>query len=147
MDEIRQGLAEIRWTQLRSLWGYWRAFRWFNGWRPQREQHRSRLTDDLARMTQQAKLTTHERTEIVRKAQIRLNSWRDVLRRYIPQARQIISKLVHGRLSTTPEPRNGVSGFRVTGSGSYLKFFEETHISTVPQAVASPTGFEPVFWP
>jgi hypothetical protein len=44
---------------------------------------------------------------------------------------------VKDRLSVTPEPRNGINGFRVTGDGACLKFFEE--ISTAPQAVASPT--------
>jgi hypothetical protein len=63
--------------------------------------------------------------------------WRSVLRKHAPQARQIIAKLLHGRLSIVPERRNGDRGFRVSGAGSSLRFFRE--ISEIPlQAVASP---------
>ena len=44
----------------------------------------------------------------------RLNDWRELLRRHVPQARQIISKLLNDRLSVTSETRDGVKGFRLT---------------------------------
>ena len=104
----------------------------------ERERKRTLIHAELERLTLQAKLTSTERGELVEQARVQLKDWRAHLRQHVPQARQIISKLVKDRLSVTPEPRNGVNGFRVTGAGEYLKFCEE--ISTAPQAVASPTG-------
>ena len=75
-----------------------------------------------------------------------LRTWRGLLRRHTPQARQIVAKLLTDRLTFVSETRDSVSGFRVSGVGSLLKFVDEL-LPQFSQAVASPTGFEPVFWP
>ena len=75
-----------------------------------------------------------------------LRTWRGLLRRHTPQARQIVAKLLTDRLTFVSEKRDSVSGFRVSGVGSFLKFLDEL-LPRFSQAVASPTGFEPVFWP
>jgi hypothetical protein len=79
----------------------------------------------MALLAQQMKLTTGDRAELMARARAKLADWRGLLRRNVPQARQIISKLVDGRLSILPEFREGESGFRVTGSGCFVKFIEE----------------------
>lgn len=47
----------------------------------------------------------------------RLTDWRGLLRRHVPQARQIISKLLTDRLTFGPQTRDGVSGFPIRGKG------------------------------
>jgi len=69
--------------------------------------------------------------------------WRELLGRRVPQARQILNKLLAEKLVFTPEDRDGQRGFLFSATGTVEKLIE----GTVPGrflAVASPTGFEPV---
>jgi hypothetical protein len=77
------------------------------------------------------------------KARIREKSeeWRALLRKHAPIARQIVRKLVDGRIVFTPDPE--ARRYRFTMPGTLGNFFS----GIVPLAMASPTGFEPVFWP
>ena len=76
-------------------------------------------------MSSQAALSAAGADSLHHKIADRLRDWRGLLGRQLPQARHIISKLLGGRLVVTPETRDGVRGFRLTGSGSYLKFLGE----------------------
>ncbi len=74
--------------------------------------------------------------------QAAVGEWRDVLGRQVSQARQIVTKLLAGRLTFTPEARDGRRGFRFQATGSVAKLIA----GLVPgefqslRAVASPTG-------
>ena len=68
-----------------------------------------------------------------------VGEWRDVLGRQIPQARQIVTKLLEGRLTFTPELSDGRPGFRFQATGTVEKLIS----GVVPEclrAVASPSN-------
>jgi hypothetical protein len=76
--------------------------------------------------------------------------WRGVLGRQVGLARQIMTKLLAGRVTFEPEDRHGLPGFRFRAVGTLAKLVT----GLVPgewigslRVLASPTGFEPVFWP
>ncbi len=50
-----------------------------------------------------------------------VGEWRDVLGRHVAQARQIVVKLLEGRLTFEPETRHGRSGFRFHAVGTVAK--------------------------
>jgi site-specific DNA recombinase len=78
------------------------------------------------------------------KARVREKSeeWRALLRKHAPIARQMLRKLVEGRIVFTPDLE--ARRYRFTMPGTLANFFSGI---VCPQAMASPTGFEPVFWP
>jgi site-specific DNA recombinase len=78
------------------------------------------------------------------KARLREKSeeWRALLRKHAPIARQMVRKLVEGRIVFTPDRQAG--RYRFSMPGTLAIFFSGI---VCPQAMASPTGFEPVFWP
>jgi hypothetical protein len=53
-----------------------------------------------------------------------------------------VRKLVEGRIVFTPDRE--ARRYRFLATGTLANFFSGI---VCPQAVASPTGFEPVFWP
>jgi site-specific DNA recombinase len=73
-----------------------------------------------------------------------LADWRGLLQRQIPLARQILKKLLVGSVRCLPSGE---------GDGRYYAFSTEATATKIlaavshPIMVASPTGFEPVFWP
>ena len=66
---------------------------------------------------------------------------RGVLHRQAPTARQILKKLLDGKI-TFPQKNEGYYEFEA--DGVLTKMLAGL---TLPITVASPTGFEPVFWP
>jgi hypothetical protein len=78
-------------------------------------------------------------------------AWRDALRRHVPQARQILQKVLRDRLTFTPEERDRQRGDRFTAEGSIFPLLvgmvPEFANCPLSQTVASPSGFEPEFWP
>lgn len=69
-----------------------------------------------------------------------LSEWRNLLRQHVAQAQQILRRLVVGRLDCQARPEGY---YQVTGSGTIQRIIE----ACVPLLVASPSGFEPEFWP
>ena len=72
-----------------------------------------------------------------------VDQWREVLGRHVPQARQIVNKLLAEKITFTPEDRDGRCGFRFVSTGTVEKLVG----GLVPgrlQALVTPTGFEPV---
>jgi site-specific DNA recombinase len=105
----------------------------------EREAERARLTADL----RQCDLLEQARTLDVRQIEAELNGrlmdWRGLLRANVQQARQVLRKLMVGRLAVTPnQDRNE---FRITGTGLIEPLLE--HTLSVPKALVTPAGFEP----
>jgi hypothetical protein len=105
----------------------------------EREVERARLTADL----RQCHLLEQARTLDVRQIEAELNGrlmdWRGLLRANAQQARQVLRKLMVGRLAVTPnQDRNE---FRITGTGLLGPLLE--HTLDVPKALVTPAGFEP----
>ena len=110
-----------------------------------RDAERDRLTLDLAAIARRASAPQLDRAQLTAKLRERLEDWRGLVRRHVPQARQILRKLLRGRLVFTPEVRGSCEGYRFTGEGALDRFLSGFLLDA--QAVASPTGFEPVFQP
>ena len=69
-----------------------------------------------------------------------IEDWRGLLRRQVPQARQILRKLLQGALLFTPKRDGDECWYEFHGEGSLAKFFAS---ATNTFSVASPPGFEP----
>ena len=66
---------------------------------------------------------------------------RGLLTRNVGGAREILQKLVVGRLECRPvELADGGRGYRLTGEGSYAAIIPP---AVVPTMVVTPAGFEP----
>lgn len=81
--------------------------------------------------------------EMERRLAERVDQWREILGRQVPVARQIVTKLLAGRITFAPEERDGHQGFRFTATGTVEKLVEGVVPGCFPAGV-SPTGFEPV---
>src|SRR5262249_5194576 len=103
-----------------------------------REQQRERLRHDLAGLDQMAQVASLDLARLEREVRAVLDDWRALLLGHVAQARQILRKLVDGRLRFRPEGR----GFTFEGTGRVEPILSGT---VLPKAVVAPTGFEPVF--
>ena len=105
----------------------------------ERETQRARINADL----RQCDLLERARTLDVRQIEAELNGrlvdWRGLLRANVQQARQVLRKLMVGRLAVTPnQDRNE---FKITGTGLLEPLLERA--LGVPKALVTPAGFEP----
>ena len=103
-----------------------------------REREKASVEQRLSALEQVGKLPDLNRDELEQVLRDRLDDWRGLLGRHIGQARQILRKLLVGRLVVTPEGDHA----EVTGTGSLGPFLSGV---LLPKGMASPTGFEPVF--
>ena len=71
----------------------------------------------------------------------RLEDWHGLLGRHVPQARQMLRKLVIGRFVMTPDATGERNYAEIAATGTLAKFLSGVG---VPKGMASPTGFEPV---
>ena len=69
----------------------------------------------------------------------RLEQWREMLQRQLPQARQILKKLLVGPLLFTPEVGTFRTGWKISGQSRLDRLFAGTDFAT---SVASPTGLD-----
>ena len=74
----------------------------------------------------------------------RLEQWRELLQRQIPQARQILKKLLVGPLLFTPEVATFRTGWKISGQSRLDRLFAGTDFAT---SVASPTGLRAPWQP
>jgi hypothetical protein len=68
-----------------------------------------------------------------------LADWRGLLRGNVQQGQQVLRRLIKGRLTFTPHE---AGYYTFSGIGTVQRL-----LSGVIRNLASPTGFEPVFWP
>jgi site-specific DNA recombinase len=107
--------------------------------RDQERRHQT-LRAELADMVR-PRVVPLNLSELKAKVLEKSQEWRALLRKHAPIARQMVRKLVEGRIVFTPDREAG--RYRFTVPGTMGNFFS----GLVPLAMASPTGFEPVFWP
>ena len=105
----------------------------------QREERRDRIAADLASLDKLSRVGDVDREQLRANLRQRLDDWRGLLRRHVPQARQILRKLVDGRLTFTPKTDH----YEFVGQWTLGKLM--SGLVDLPQGMASPTGFEPVF--
>lgn len=69
-----------------------------------------------------------------------LNEWRGTLHAHVPQARQILRKLLKGRITVATEVKNGQRGWVLRAEGTFEKLFAYVLPDGFSQVLASPTG-------
>jgi site-specific DNA recombinase len=106
-----------------------------------REQRKRQLLDELAGLEGLQRVASLDLQQLQAELQERLADWQELLTRQIPVARQILKKLLSGRIT-----------FRHRDDGSY-EFSGQATLGRIiaglacTKAVVAPTGFEPVFQP
>lgn len=80
--------------------------------------------------------------ELERRIKLAVQQWHDVLGRQVVVARQIVRKLIDGKITFTPEERDGRKGFRFKAIGTLTPFLEGVIPGAAArlQVMASPTG-------
>jgi hypothetical protein len=74
-----------------------------------------------------------------------LDDWRGALRRHVPQSRQMLRKLLVGKLAMTPGRVGRKGTFDFGGEASLGRLL--SGVAGLPQAVASPRGTTPFHSP
>ena len=78
----------------------------------EREEDRARLHHELAALDGLERLSTFDVRGVERDLRKRLEEWRGLLRRQTPLSRQVITRLLDGRIAWTPRKEEGIYEFR-----------------------------------
>jgi hypothetical protein len=79
-------------------------------------------------------------THLEAELRARLADWRGLLQRHPREARQILRKLLLGRLTFTPEEKDGERFYRFTGQVTLGRLLAGEILSTVSKTVVTPGG-------
>jgi hypothetical protein len=101
----------------------------------ERETRKAVLQAELSRLTTAAPALDATQTRTALRA--RLADWRGLLRRQVPQARQILKKLLDGPVVFAPVREGIREGWRFVGFGKLSALLQGTEFA---KFVASPTG-------
>lgn len=101
----------------------------------EREHQHARLQQDLAGLDRVAQVASLDLARLEREVRTVLADWLGLLTKHVAQARQILRKVIDGRLRFRPEGR----GFVFEGTGRLEPILSGT---VLPKAVVAPTGFE-----
>ena len=108
------------------------------------ERRRAYLEAEVQNLEHVGGLSTADLHALEPELLVRLEDWRAMFRRHVLEARQMIAKILTGRVVFTP---------RATGAEWEVEYAAECSLGKlvsgilVPKAVVAPTGFEPVFQP
>ena len=108
-----------------------------------REGRQQELEYELEGVLVQGSLDWRSEPSVRQDLETRIQDWKRLLRRRAPQGRQILRKLIEGRLLLTPHPGEVTPYYTFTGTGTLTGLLS----GVLPHKVASPTGFEPVLQP
>jgi site-specific DNA recombinase len=100
----------------------------------EKERHREVLARDLMAL-ERPRPVIADAARLREELRKKLAEWRSMLRAHVPQARQMIRKLIRDRIVFTPDPSARL--YRFVAPGTLVKFFNGL---VYPRAVASPTG-------
>ncbi len=107
-----------------------------------RERQKATLEQKLAAVEQVGKLPDLNRDELEQILRDRLDVWRGLLGRHIGQARQILRKLLVGRLVVTPEGDHA----EVTGTGSLGPFLSGVLLPKGMASLSVPSWNQVLCW-
>ena len=110
----------------------------------EREEHRDILMRELATADQVSKIGQVQWAAVERQLQEKLKDWKGLLQRHAPQARQMLKKLLCGPIVFTPHREGKSRHYTFRAQLNLDRLLSGTVCANM---VASPTGFEPVFWP
>ena len=106
--------------------------------RQDRRERRERWERMLIELDAMSRIGRSELSCLEREIRHRLADWRAMLRREVPEARELLRNLIVGRIAFTPRPETRVYEF--SGRGSFGRVLAGT---TSPVSVVTPAGFEP----
>ncbi len=106
----------------------------------ERDQERAHIEADLARLDALDHVTTTKK-DLTRDLEGALVAWRGLIRANVQQARQMISKLLAGKLSVTPNA--AMTEVAIDGVGVVEPLLQQ--VVAAPIAGVTPAGFEPAF--
>jgi DNA invertase Pin-like site-specific DNA recombinase len=106
-----------------------------------REQRRGELQDTLAHLERQTTALSLDVDALRPQIMALLADWRGLAAKHVQATRQLLRKLLVGRLTFSPAP-GGVIRFR--GQGTLAPIIGRLELQGV-QGLVAPTGFEPVF--
>lgn len=109
----------------------------------QREGRRAHLKAELASLDQMRSLGEGELAHLEAELRARLADWRALLQRHPREARQILRKLLVGRLVFSPETNETGRFYRFTGQATLGRLLAGEVLSKLSISVVTPAGFEP----
>jgi site-specific DNA recombinase len=111
----------------------------------ERETRRMQLRSELGQLHNQASaVPSLDASRLNHDLLERLSDWKGLLRRHTSEARQILRRLLVGRLAFRPRTGEGARYYEFRGEGS-LSGILTGIVAT--EGLVAPTGFEPVFQP
>lgn len=108
------------------------------------EERKAALTKDLAGLVDLDKVSSLDARRLKQTLRARVADAKGLLGRHVPQARQMLRKLLVDRLEFTPFEDRGQRGYRFAGQGTFGRILAG---DVLPPALVSPAGFEPAFRP
>jgi hypothetical protein len=81
---------------------------------------RAEVERELAALQQRTQLSGTEVRRLEELSRERVQNWRKLLRKHVPQERQILQKMLRGHLTFVPERRGIRNGYRFKGEGSLM---------------------------
>ena len=108
------------------------------------ETRKEELVAELKQLTASEELPDLNDARLTRDLRARISDTHALLSRHVPQARQVLRKLIERPLICESFENGQQRGYCVTGQGSYLPILPNSFTSL---KVVSPTGFEPVLLP
>ena len=109
----------------------------------EREARRAQLQEQLATLEAAGQGVPIKLGEVEGKLRGYLADWRGLLTKHVAQARQILRKLVEGRLVFTPKEDATGQYYEFRGQGNLGRLLEGAAL--LPKGWVSPAGFEPAF--
>jgi DNA invertase Pin-like site-specific DNA recombinase len=109
----------------------------------ERETRKRTLEIQLACARALEALPDLDRAGVEQRLRRRLADWDVPLLEDVPRARQLLRTVLVGRLTVTPDRSTPDRSATIEGTTSLRELVSEA----LPKGMASPTGFEPVFWP
>jgi len=84
-------------------------------------ERKATLVRELTGLQEMEKVAAIDSARLQRELKAQAENVRGLLSKHVPQARQMLRKLINGRLVVTPIERNGRKGFQFEGQGTYGK--------------------------
>ena len=118
----------------------------------EREEDRARLHHELAALDGLERLSTFDVRGVERDLRKRLEEWRGLLRRQTPLSRQVITRLLDGRIAWTPRKEEGIYEFAgrakfdklLSGIVCYARYGVPKHSQLEPDSgLVATDGFTP----
>ena len=106
-----------------------------------REHRKASLLESLGQLDGLGQVDLLDLRRLENRLRERLDDWKDLLTRHVPQARQILRKLLVGRLVFAAKSDGKSGGYAFSGQGTPGRLLAGL---VGAKTLASPTGFEPV---